>query len=352
MKTLPTELRTQRLTIHKHRIEDATEQFEALERERARLKSWIPWVEKVLTVEDLKRRIEVTHTDWENRSLFDYTLRNEQGNFIGHLGLYRCDWSVPKVEIGYWLVGSAEGKGYLFEGIQALEAECFKLGVERLEIRCDPLNVRSGNVARKLHYRLEGVLERNVRINGKLLDTQVWAKVRSERHAVQSKRPDFIGHWADHFISEDWSYPGSTEPMGRGSPVGRKLGLKKIGIHIEMLESGRRTSWPHAERDEEEFVYVIQGTPDAWIDGVLYRLYPGDFVAFPAGTGIAHTFINNTPSTCQLLVGGEAGQEGNKIHYPLHPERNLEMKGKGRWWEDVPARELGPHDGLPLKQQS
>lgn len=349
MKRPPEEIRTERLILHKHRLEEAKQHFEVVNRERERLGKWMPWVEKTQTTEDTFRNMEISHTDWENRSLFDYTLKTTEGEFIGRLGMHRLDWSIPRAEVGYWLKEKAEGKGYLNEAIQALEKEFFKLGFERLEIRCDPLNVRSFKVAQKLGYKLEGILEKNIRCNNQLRDTMVWAKLKRTHKNRELKRPIFIGHWSDFFSAEEWSYPGSTEKMGKSSPIGKKLGLEKIGIHYELLEPGRRTSWPHAEKDEEEFVYVIEGNPDVWIDGVLYPLSPGDFVAFPSGTGIAHTFINNTGITCKLLAGGEASRPGNKIHYPLHPKRNEEMKAQDRWWEDAPSTELGLHDGLPYK---
>lgn len=147
------------------------------------------------------------------------------------------------------------------------------------------------------------------------------------------------------------TYEGSTELLSQGSPIGKKLGLQKISIHIETLHPGRRTSWPHAESTEEEFAYVIEGHPQAWIDGEIYNLSPGDFVAFPSGTGIAHTFINNTELVVLMLVGGEATKEGNKIFYPIHPNRNEEMKKKGAFWDNYPERKLGTHDGLPDKQR-
>lgn len=164
-------------------------------------------------------------------------------------------------------------------------------------------------------------------------------------------RPDFIGNYRDLMDEDNATYPGSTELLTRGAPVGRLLGLKKIGIHIETLYPGRRTSWPHAESTEEEFVYVIEGNPDVWIDGNLHALGPGDFVAFPAGTGISHTFLNNTEKNCLMVIGGLTHQADNKVIYPLHPLRNEEMKKKGVYWDDCPKRELGPHDGLPDKQR-
>lgn len=162
-------------------------------------------------------------------------------------------------------------------------------------------------------------------------------------------RPSFIGNYLEFLDEDDACYAGSDELLSIGSAVGKKLGLIKIGIHIETLLPGRRTSWPHAESDEEEFGFVIEGHPEVWIDGTLHALGPGDFVAFPSGTGIAHTFLNNCTSTVKLLVGGEASKARNKIIYPLHGERNLVMKTQGSLWEDAPRHSMGGHNGLPNK---
>jgi RimJ/RimL family protein N-acetyltransferase/uncharacterized cupin superfamily protein len=158
-------------------------------------------------------------------------------------------------------------------------------------------------------------------------------------------RPPCIQHWTELVQGDDAHYPGSDELLSIGSPLGRAMGLTRLGVHHELLRPGRRTSWPHAERDEEEFVFVLEGTPDVWIDGHLFRLAPGDAVGFPAATGIAHTFLNNTADDVRLLVCGEASRKEHKVHYPLHPARNAAI-GEGHW-QDVPPRALGAHDGLP-----
>ena len=165
------------------------------------------------------------------------------------------------------------------------------------------------------------------------------------------ERPDCIGNYRDHFGPDDCSYPGSDERLSHGSPIGRALGLKAIGVHIERLPPGRRTSWPHAEKIEEEFGFVLEGHPSVWLDGHLHPLQPGDFVALPAGTGIAHTFLNDSDADALLLVGGLASSGDNRIFYPKHPARNQACKDKGWFWEGHPERELGPHDGLPALQR-
>ena len=162
-------------------------------------------------------------------------------------------------------------------------------------------------------------------------------------------RPPFIKHFSEIQEDDNCRYPGSDELLSFGSPFGKAFDFKKLGIHHEVVKPGRRTSWPHAEENEEEFVYVIDGHPDVWVDGKLYRLKPGDGVGFPSGTGISHTFINNTESDVRLLVVGEKSQKKNKVFYPLHPARNKQLGDA--FWEDCPKQELGPHDGLPDKQR-
>jgi uncharacterized cupin superfamily protein len=163
--------------------------------------------------------------------------------------------------------------------------------------------------------------------------------------APNDGRPACIVHWREVQEPDDCRYPGSDELLGIGAPLGAATGLAAMGVHHELLLPGRRTSWPHAERDLEEFVYVLEGRPQVWIDGEVHDLEPGDGVGFPKGTGTAHTFLNNTDADVRLLVVGEKSRPGCRIHYPLHPVRNAEIGA--RHWQDRPVRPLGSHDGLP-----
>jgi len=160
-----------------------------------------------------------------------------------------------------------------------------------------------------------------------------------------SSRPPFIVS-TRHLPEYTHVYPQSDEAMGPVRSVGRAAGLIRIGINVQRLPPGTRSSWPHAESDEEEFVYVIEGEVDAWIDGELHRMLAGDLAAFPAGTGIAHCFINNSATDETLLVGGETAKPGNRIIYPLNPSRRTDLKASD-WWHDAPPRKLGLHDGVP-----
>lgn len=169
--------------------------------------------------------------------------------------------------------------------------------------------------------------------------------VRGKPNAVKARKSPFAVFWQDIQGKDTNAYPGDKEKLAVGSHLSQHLGLRRISVWMDELKPGRRTSWPHAERDEEEFVYVFEGEPDLWLDGYLYRLTAGDCVGWPCGTGQAHTVINNTNAPVRLIVGGEASRRNSGVWYPLHPKRNKELKD--RLWTDVPKRKLGPHDGLP-----
>lgn len=117
------------------------------------------------------------------------------------------------------------------------------------------------------------------------------------------------------------------------------------------MKPGRRASWPHAHSVDEEFVFVIEGNPEVWVDGEIHPLLPGDAVGFPPGTGITHTFINNTASDVRLIIVGDRGREDDRWFYALDQKGNDRARSKGRFWENHPNTTQGSHDGLPDEQR-
>lgn len=159
---------------------------------------------------------------------------------------------------------------------------------------------------------------------------------------MADRHPAII-HATDIEDKSAWIYPGSDEQHSIGAAFARHFGFARLGIHHTRLPPGQRSSFPHAESAEDEFIYVIEGTPDVWLDGHLHRLKPGDGVGFPAGTGLAHSFLNNTETEVRLLVVGDSTRAENKIFYAVNPEQRARRTD---WWDAVPERTLGPHDGL------
>lgn len=156
--------------------------------------------------------------------------------------------------------------------------------------------------------------------------------------------------WTMAKLDKGTGYPGDGEKMSAFVPLNPHLGLGRLGGGIDLLDPGRRTSYPHAERDEEECTFVLDGTPSAWINGRLYPLKAGDFIGWPDNDGQAHTILNNSKARARLITFGEASRRRARVWYPKNPKRMKELK-EGAW---IPARapKLGPHDGVPDLQKA
>jgi uncharacterized cupin superfamily protein/RimJ/RimL family protein N-acetyltransferase len=254
-------------------------------------------------------------------------------------------WVKHVVGFGMMIIEEFWGQGLGKKLMQVMDEFCLSKGVSRIEAEVRTENSRGLQLYLRMGFKVEGLARKASFFNGRYHDVYNIAKLFEDRASPDPDRPAFIKNYVELQEGDDSHYKGSDELLSIGSPFSSAFGMTKIGVHHERLLPGRRTSWPHAESSEEEFAFVIEGYPDVWIDGHLYPLRPGDAVGFPAGTGIAHTFINNTDFDARILVVGERNKPENKIVYPLHPARNAEI-GE-RHWSDAPKQPLGPHDGLP-----
>jgi uncharacterized cupin superfamily protein len=131
--------------------------------------------------------------------------------------------------------------------------------------------------------------------------------------------------------------PFDAEKLSIYRDLGRAAGSRTIGFAFERLPPGRRTSFTHAHSDEEELVYVLSGTCQLRViePGAEPREIPlraGHAASFPAGTGIAHTFVNRGTEECTLFIVGERRRGVDRAFYAedaaydahfakTHPER-------------------------------
>jgi len=160
--------------------------------------------------------------------------------------------------------------------------------------------------------------------------------------------PEGLSRFVSHFSTrtEKSSLPETPADFIRviDSDMGRSVDFNRIAVHHITLPPGCRTSSPHAESAEEEFVFVLKGKPDLWLNGFIHALEEGFAVGFPAGTGIAHTVINNTSDDVHLLVAGDKTKSENLCSFPINPELKETCP---IWWDHAPIHQLGPHGGLP-----
>jgi uncharacterized cupin superfamily protein len=96
---------------------------------------------------------------------------------------------------------------------------------------------------------------------------------------------------------EDYSEPSGRYQVG-GREIAGVVGGRDLGYNISFVAPGSRSYPFHFHHAEEEAFYVLEGRGllrqgDGEGEDELIELGPGDVVAFPPGTGIAHQFIND-----------------------------------------------------------
>ena len=111
--------------------------------------------------------------------LFARRADGSPGRLLGGTGLHRMDWAVRRFEIGYWIRPEAAGQGHVSEAVKLLVAMAFGLlAARRIEIRCDPRNVKSRAVAERCGFELEGILRNEtLGVDGHPRDTCVYSRI-------------------------------------------------------------------------------------------------------------------------------------------------------------------------------
>jgi RimJ/RimL family protein N-acetyltransferase len=95
------------------------------------------------------------------------------------------------LEIGYWIRKDATNQGYATELSMALTKVAFEIhNIHRLEIRCNPTNVYSAAIPRRLGFTHEGTLRKNYAFRGDFTDTMVWSLLDDEYPSSPSASVD------------------------------------------------------------------------------------------------------------------------------------------------------------------
>ena len=91
--------------------------------------------------------------------------------------------------------------------------------------------------------------------------------------------------------------------------------LKNYGVNLVRVEPGGQSSARHAHSKQDEFVYILDGELVLVTDAGRQTVGPGTCVAFPAGTGDGHHFLNLSDRDASFLVVGDR-TPGDEASYP------------------------------------
>lgn len=150
----PQTIKTPRLVLRvvAPTAENAKILLNIINQNRDYLMDWQAHFGELKTVEDvvayLNKRANQIQT---NQGMCFYIYQND--NIIGRIRFFNIQDN--GCEIGYWLIKSANGHGYMSEALSALESELFKFGFTKITLDIDNGNIHSENLAKRNGYTLD-----------------------------------------------------------------------------------------------------------------------------------------------------------------------------------------------------
>jgi uncharacterized cupin superfamily protein len=137
-----------------------------------------------------------------------------------------------------------------------------------------------------------------------------------------SNEPIAAGKVAERRRKTIYPEPFASQVEGRTKrPLGDHFGLTNFGINLTELAPGSVSALLHHHSKQDEFIYIVSGSPTLVLDDREYRLRAGDCCGFKAGTGLGHQLVNRTDSIVVYLEVGDrtAGD------YAVYPRDNLKF---------------------------
>ena len=175
-------IETERLIVRCYQPSDAKLLAESVAENVEHLKPWMPWAhnEPEPFAEKEKRVVRF-------RGMFDlnenyvYGIFNKQETkLLGGTGLHPR-LGDNELEIGYWIHKDYAKRCLITESTSSLIKVAFEvLHVHRIEIHCDPGNIASASIPRKLGFTHEGTLRAKTPFLDHWSDSMIWGLLDTE----------------------------------------------------------------------------------------------------------------------------------------------------------------------------
>lgn len=96
--------------------------------------------------------------------------------------------------------------------------------------------------------------------------------------------------------------------------LGDVFGVSNFGVNMTELPPGSESALLHRHSKQDEFIYILEGTPTLRTDQGEVEMKPGDCAGFPAG-GVAHHLVNRSDAAVVYLEVGDR-RPGDSGSYP------------------------------------
>ena len=110
--------------------------------------------------------------------------------------------------------------------------------------------------------------------------------------------------------------PFALRMVGREKrALGDVFALTNFGVNLTRLAPDAISALRHAHSKQDEFIYILEGSPVLITDAGETQLSPGMCAGFRAGTGNGHQFVNRTAEDVVYLEVGDR-MAGDAVTYP------------------------------------
>ena len=129
------------------------------------------------------------------------------------------------------------------------------------------------------------------------------------------------------------AYPAHLRPLVAGRQkrvLGDLFGLTNFGVNLTRIAPGSRSAMLHVHALQDEFIYVLEGTPTLVTEAGETLLGPGHCAGFKAGSLRAHQLVNRSAQDVVYLEIGDR-TPGDSVHYPDDDLRAEQVDGAWRF---------------------
>lgn len=125
--------------------------------------------------------------------------------------------------------------------------------------------------------------------------------------------------------------PFSERMRGREKrPLGDRFGLKSFGVNLTKLAPGAQSALKHQHSKQDEFIYVVSGSPTLMLGNTEYALTAGMCCGFAARCGSHHLINRSNEMVVYLEIG-----DRNLTDEVFYPDDDIQVRpgpdGKRRY---------------------
>lgn len=118
-------------------------------------------------------------------------------------------------------------------------------------------------------------------------------------------------------LFDDAALAVDDEPPGYGAPYAKlrdNIGAELLAASVVVLGEGQAVCPYHYELVEEEWLFVLSGTPTVRTRGGEQVLEAGDVICFPRGPAGTHRIANDAPAPARVLIVSERAEVAATVY--------------------------------------